>query len=100
MGVSSTDRCFQKPGETLDWIFAFNYQEHLHFLGVGETAVNVTYMWGLTGPDRDGKLLGGVKRWYTIESSQPLTVWQWFRTLVSKEGGGTDDFFRFDAYAF
>jgi hypothetical protein len=100
MGLSSSDKLFQRPGDTLDWIFWFPYSEHLHFLGVGETAINVTYMWGITGTDRDGKPLGGLKRWYTIESSQPLTVLQWFRTLISKEGGGTDDFFRVDVYAF
>ena len=86
--------CFQKPGETLDWIFStrrlpiFGISQ---FIGLSLPAIGVTVMWGFTGNDRDGNLLGGVKRWYTIENDG--SAWQHFRFLVAKEGGDTSDFF-------
>ena len=91
---------FQKPGEELDWIISVEVSPFTitQFIGLSAPVIGVTLMWGHTGNDRDGHLLGGTKRWYTIDGDG--RVRQHFRFLVKKDGGSSDDFFNAQFHTF
>jgi hypothetical protein len=88
---------FLKPGETADAIVWFPESKAsvfsvTQFIGLSTPAIGAMLMWGFTGTDRDGNLLGGTKRWYEIHADG--SAFQFFRFLVKKEGGSIEDFFQ------